>query len=895
MNKRNIHWLFKFLRWFCPPQLYEQIEGDLIEIYNYEVKTMGEKKAKLKFIVTAIRFFRPGILLRNTNSVHLNTIDMLENYTKISFRYLMKHKVFSLINICGLALGMSASFLIIQYVCYQMSYDTFHKNADRIYRVCHNRYQGNALQYEKAQTFIPTGEALKNDFPEVQDFTTLFKISDQAEINISYHNENGEIVKFNEENVYHVKGNFLNIFSIPILSGADRISLEPKTVLISLSVAKKYFGEASPLNRIIHHTYNGDYTVVGVFENIPNNSHLKPDFLFSWESVSDEAQGGDAANWHWDGFYTYILLTPGAKIQSIESKMEQFTNKYLDTAQDRVGESKFWLQPLTDIHLRSHLLGEAGENGNYTNVNILKGLAIFILLMAYINYINLSSAKAIDRAKEVGVRKIVGSGRQELIRQFLLESFIVNFIAILLAGAIVSLITFQFSKPLGVYVTFDLLKEKGFWIALMGLLLVGSFFSGIYPAFIISSFTPMRALKGKITTIRKDFSIDLRRGMVTFQFVLAIILITGSVMIYKQVKYMNDQDLGIDINHTMVLRTFAKFGPPGSDTIFLSKLDVLKNELIKNKNIRGVAASYDIPGKEHLSLFSDFRNVKNPNELVSLYSSRIDYDFIPLFNAKLLAGRNFDTDMITDRQAILLNKEGLQALGFDNAESAIDKEISYGREPNLRKVKIIGVVDFRSTSFKQQNYPVIYQMNWAPLRFLSIKFGNIEGKDVDANLISIKQYWENLFPEQPFEYFFLDEFFNRQYEPDRKFGTMLILFTGLAVFIACLGLYGLSILVVLQRTREIGIRKILGASIKSLFLMVSKDFAILIVIAGVTSLPITYYSLSRWLTNYAHRTNMSWWIFLLPILAMMIIVIVTVGQQAIKASLRNPVESLRNE
>lgn len=888
-------WAERLLKAICSTELFEQIEGDLIEIYNHNVKTIGEKKAKLRFVFTVIRFFRPGILLRNKNSFRLNTIDMLQNYTKISFRQLMKHKVFSLINLCGLALGMAASFLIIHYVSYEMSFDTFHKNADRIYRVCHNRYQDGTLQYEKAQTFIPTGEAMKNDFPEVQDFTTLFKISDQAEINISYHDENGETVKFNEENVYHVKGNFLNIFSISIVSGANRITLEPKTVLISSSVSKKYFGDTSPLNRIIHHTYNGDYTVVGVFEDIPDNSHLKPDFLFAWQSVSEEAQGGDATNWHWDGFYTYILLTPSAKAESIEPKLEQFTKKYLSNAQDRIGESKFWLQPLTDIHLSSHLSGEAGVNGNNTTVNILKGLAIFILLMAYINFINLSSAKAIDRAKEVGVRKIVGSGRSELIRQFLLESLIVNLISIILAGAIVSLLIFQFGNTLGLPATFDVLKEKEFWIALTGLLIVGSFCSGIYPAFIISSFTPMRALKGKITAIRKDFSLNLRRGMVTFQFVLAMILITGSAMIYKQVKYMNDQDLGIDINQTMVLRTFAKFGPPGSDSVFISKLEVLKHELRKNKSVKGVTATYDIPGKEHLSLFSNFRSVRNTNELVSLYYSRIDYDFVPLFNAKLLAGRNFDLDMTSDHEAILLNKEALQTLGFDNAESAIDKDISYGREPNLRKVKIIGVVDFRSNSFKQQNYPVVYQINWAPLRYLSIKFTRIEGVDVEANLASIEQQWENLFPEQPFDYFFLEEFFNRQYEPDKKFSTMLILFTGLGIFIACLGLYGLSMLIVLQRTKEIGIRKVLGASVKNLFFMVTRDFTVLIVIAGIISVPITYYSLSRWLTNYAYQTNMSWWIFLLPIVVMMLTVIVTVGQQALKASLRNPVESLRNE
>jgi putative ABC transport system permease protein len=491
---------------------------------------------------------------------------MLRNYAIISFRHLLKHKVFSLINVCGLALGMSASFLIVHYVGYEMSFDTFHKNTDRIYRVCHNRYQDGVLQYEKAQSFIPTGEALQNDFPEVQDYTTLFKISDQAEIIVSYRNPDGETISYNEENVYHVKGNIFHIFSIPIKVGTSVSgSIEPKTVFISSAASKKYFGDASPLNKVIHHTYNGDYTIAGVFEDTPENSHLKPDFLFSWESITDEVQGGDAANWHWDGFYTYILLSPHANASSITSKFEQFTEKYLGSAEDRIGESEFWLQPLTDIHLRSHLLGEAGANGNGTIVKMLKGLAFFILIMAYINYINLSSAKASERAKEVGVRKIVGSGRVELIRQFLLESFIVNVMAAMLAAAIVSLLILQFGESLGLPRSFDLLQRKEFWIAVTGLLIAGSFGSGIYPAFIISSFAPIRALKDKITVLRTDATISLRRAMVTFQLVLSIVLITGAAMVYKQIKHMNDQDLGINIDQTLVLRTFAKFGPPGSD------------------------------------------------------------------------------------------------------------------------------------------------------------------------------------------------------------------------------------------------------------------------------------------------------------------------------------------
>ncbi|HPH45806.1 MAG TPA: ABC transporter permease [Chryseolinea sp.] len=898
MQEKNIPPKFshRLLEWICPSGLFEGIEGDLVEQFEEDIKTCGVRSAKRRFTWNVMRFLRPGIILRNRFSLQLYRLYMVKAYFKISLRHLMKDKVFSFINVIGLAIGMVAAFLIIQYVDFEMSYDRFHKNSDRIYRVCHNRYQDGILQYEKAQTFIPTGEVLKNEYPEVEDYTTLFKISDQAEIIISHYSQNGESIKFSEENVYHIKGNFFNIFSFPVVLGSRSItSIAPRTVLISRAIAEKYFGITSPLDKVIHHTYNGDYKVAGVFENIPQNSHIKPDFLFAWESASDAADGGDSNNWHWDGFYTYIKLVNNADVKTLETKLPEFTKKYLGTANDRIGESTFKLQPVADIHLNSHLLSEAGVNGDATVVGILKVLALFVLIMAYINYINLSSAKANDRAKEIGIRKIIGSNRRELISQFLLESLMINILACILAISIVIFFIMPYREVFGFEGSFNLLNEKKFWMWLISIVIVGSLASGLYPAFIISAFEPINVLKGKITSLGRGFSINLRRGMVTFQFMLSIVLITGSAFIYKQIRFMREKDLGMDINQTLVLRTFAKFGPPGSDSVFLKNLAVIKNELTTVKDIKGVTTSYDIPGKEHLSLFSNFRNVKNKKEVISLYYSRIDYNFIPLFEAKILSGRNFSEDIESDQQAIIVNKEALEEFGFDKPEDAIGNEVVYGREPNLRKVKIIGVVDFRATSFKEKNYPVVYQINWAPLRFLSIKFNQLNGNDINQNLSLIKQHWEKIFPEQPFDYFFLDDFFNAQYKSEQKFSTTLTLFTGLAIFIACLGLYGLSSLITVQRTKEIGIRKVLGASVKNIFLLISKDFGILTLVAGIISMPIVWYSISSWLESYTYKTELSWWIFVIPLFAMWLIVLITIGQQAIRAALVNPIESLNYE
>jgi putative ABC transport system permease protein len=356
---------------------------------------------------------------------------------------------------------------------------------------------------------------------------------------------------------------------------------------------------------------------------------------------------------------------------------------------------------------------------------------------------------------------------------------------------------------------------------------------------------------------------------------------------------MKQRDLGLNIDQTLVLETFVKFGPPGSDSVFLRTLDFLKEKLLSNPNIAGVTASYDIPGKEHLSLFPTFRNIKNSENMVSLYYSRIDHDFIPLFDVDIIAGRNFSNSTQSDESAIVINMEALETLGFENAEQAVGYEVSFGRGPTPRKVTVIGVVDFRANSFKEKNLPVVYQTIWAPLRFLSIKMNNVTSFDDEIQFV--EKQWRSHFPDLPFNYFFLDEYFNRQYQADQKLSTILTLFTSLSVVIACLGLYGLASIVAAQRTREIGIRKVLGASVRNLFFMLSKDFGVMLLLATIIASPAVWYAVTKWLDHYFYRTEISWWVFVLPLFGMAIIMLVTVGQHALRAALINPVDSLRDD
>jgi len=818
---------------------------------------------------------------------------MLITYFVVAIRHLTKRKLYSFINIIGLALAMAATFLIAQYINHEMSYDRFHSNGDRIYRVCHNRYVDGIIQYKSAQNFIPTGESLTNDFPFVEDYATLFKISDQSEIIITYTRNETETIKFSEDRVYHVKGNFFNLFTTSVVEGIlPSLPLEPKTVWVSSSVARKYFGDSSALGKIIHHSYSGDFRVAGVYADFPQNSHLIPDFLFSWESLTGASNGGDANNWHWDGFFSYILLKDGTTPELLEDNLPKVAEKYLGNDAQSLGSSEFWLQPLTDIHLHSDLVGEAEENGDSLMVTILKGLSAFILMIAFLNYINLSTATAIDRIKEIGVRKIIGSTQRQFAIQFILESSLVT-TAALVAAAMLVFVVIRFAPIEMLDLSPTLIRDPAFWCVAVLIACVGSVASAIYPAFIISSFRPVSALKGKVPWTQSRFRITPRRGIVTFQFVLAIFMIAGSLMIYKQISFMKHRDLGIDINQTLVLETFVKFGPPGSDSVFLKKLDFLKADLLSNPKIAGVSASYDIPGKEHLSLFPTFRNIKNSENMVSLYYSRIDDDFIPLFDVDIIAGTSFSKMTGNNESAIVINKEALEALGFDSAEQAIGHEVAFGRGPTPRKVTVIGVVDFRARSFKEKNLPVVYQTNWAPLRFLSIKLNEVS--ELNNEIQFVEKQWRRHFPDLPFSYFFLDEFFDRQYQADQKFSLVLTLFTSLSVVIACMGLYGLAAIVAAQRTKEIGIRKVLGATVRNLFLMLSKDFGIMLFAATAIASPAVWYAITKWLSQYTYQTQISWWIFVLPLLAMAIVIFLTIAQHALRAAMTNPIDSLRDE
>lgn len=815
---------------------------------------------------------------------------MWKSYIKITFRQLSKHKIFSLINLMGLALGMIAFIIIYQYVSFERSFDQFHSKSDQIYRVNHERFIDGEFQYKKAQTFIPTGEAMKDEYPEVLNFTTLFRISAESDILVNVVDESDELIQFNEKRVYHVKGDFFDVFTFPLVEGAKHLkNLESNTVVLSQSMAKKYFGNTSPIGKTISHNYAKNYKVVGVFEDVPSNSHLKFDFLFAWQDVSGE----DASNWRNDGFYTYLLLAPGSRESDLEAKFPDFANKYISGNSNENLSSAFSLQPLTSIHLDSDLLAEIEPNNEARLVYAVLAVGLFVLIMAWINFINLTVSKFLDRSKEVGIRKAVGSNRGQLMTQFLTESMLVNGLAFIVACSFLYLLSPYISSLIGDGVDFSLFYPIQNWILPISILVIGSLVAGLYPAILLSSVRPIRALKNYFADLPSRNPFGFKQGLVVFQFVISIVMIAASAIAYRQLTFMKNSSLGIDLTGTIVLNTQATFGPPGSDSLFTQKLGALKDQLISQSNVKGVTATYDIPGKEYLTILPNFRHSKNSDEMVSLYFTRMDSDFIPTFGANLLAGRNFIAGQDT-QYSVILNKDALSVLGFESPEDAIGEELNWGNK-NLAKAEIVGVVDFRTVSLKESNLPIAYTSTFFPYKYVSVKFDEISGANAEANLQMLQATWERTFPDKPFDFFFLNDLFNSQYNSEQRFGKILSLFTLLAIAVACLGLYGTTSVSISRKVKEVSIRKIMGANLSHLVYIFSKSTLFLIIVSGLISVPLVYFGMGNWLENYPYRIEISALYYLIPVLIIGLITALILGTQILKVSRVNPAQMLKNE
>ena len=801
---------------------------------------------------------------------------MFQNYLKTALRNLVKHKVFSFITIFGLALGITACLLILQYVHFERSYDNFHEKGDRIYRVQQDRYDEGKLSTQWAAGAAGIGPAMLAEVPEVEAYAKLHK----ADGVITYNEQ-----KFREERLYFATDSFLTMFSYGVVRGKIEGALaEPNTAVITASTAKKYFGTEDPVGKTISHNREADYKITAVVQDVPLNTHLKFDVLFSFRTYVKLTSPDAEIGFNWDGFYTYLLLKPGADKKVVEEKITRVAAK----KNDPEGTSKhktieLHLQPLQDIHLTSNFMAEAEVNGNGASVSFLLLIAIFIIVIAWVNYINLSTARALERAKEVGVRKVMGSYRGQLIRQFLFESFIINLLAVVLALVLVLLSLPLFNSLTGKSVSFSLLRDNAFWLAGCFIFISGTFLSGLYPAIVLSSFRPIEVLKGKLA--RSSHGALLRHALVVFQFAASFALVVGTYSVYRQLKFMENGELGVNIDQTLVLR-----GPNITDSTYARKLATFKTELLRLPGIQMMTVSSDVPGNK-VGWNAGGIGLVGSDKVNQYRVFAGDVDFTNTFGLKVLAGRSFSREFPSDTAAVLFNEAAVASLGFSKPEEAVNKQISFWGDV----FTIVGVVsNHHQESLREAYDAYIYRMDPEADNYYSLKGGG-NTANWEGIISATKQKWEAFFPGNPFEYFFLDEHFQKQYEADRQFGRTFALFAVLAIIVACLGLFGLVTFATSQRTKEIGIRKISGATTSNILMLLSKDFIKPILISFAIATPITYYLVSEWLQSYAFKINISAWMFVLPALVVLFIALLTINTKSLKIASANPAKSLRTE
>jgi putative ABC transport system permease protein len=819
---------------------------------------------------------------------------MLKSYLTTAWRNIRKNKVFSFINVIGLSIGMAACLLILQYVNFELSFDQFNKNAGDLYRVYNDRYQNGKLIQHGTITYSAIGKAMQDDYPEVIAHSRVVPFGNQI--------VSQGFKKYGDQEVIAVDNSFLTMFSFPLLAGDLKSALTTAhTAVLTEDAAKKYFGiRGNELSQVMGKTFiladdTVPYTVTGISGNVPENSHLQFDVLISYLTLYTGKHPWRESNYDFtdSDFWHYIQLRHGADYKALQAKFAAFSQKHFQGNKISGSVEKFYLQPLSRAHLYSDFEYEIGKTGSATVVWGLLIIALFIIVIAWVNYINLSTARSVERAREVGVRKVIGAEKIQLIRQFLTESFLINIIALILAIGLVLLLQSPFNGLVGHDLSFPflLMKSMGGYSVMIGLLLLllaGIFISAFYPAFVLSSFRPILVLKGKFSASKKG--IILRKGLVIGQFAITVILIIGSFVVYRQIRYMNRQELGMNMDQVLVVKA-----PELSnwDSTFISREDNFMHELKQIPGVSGAAASWNTFGGETGRSFDIRRAGQDKTIHYTMRNNGISMGWLDLYKIKLLAGRDyiysdFNPDF-SKLHNIILNESATKLLGFATPQEAIGKTIL----TNERKFDIIGVInDYHQKSLRYPVEPTMLFPAYSSNNSIAIK---VLAGNLPSTIAAVKKTYDSFFPGNLFDYYFLDEKFNKQYANDQLFGKAFSIFSGFAIFIACLGLLGLALFATAQRTKEIGVRKVLGASVGNIVLLLSKDFILLVLVAFVIAAPIAWVIMHQWLQDFAYRIHIEWWVFAIAGVLAVTIALATISVQAIRAAVSNPVRSLRAE
>jgi len=882
-NYSHPKWAEKLLYRFSNENQVEFLAGDLAELFSERQKKNGITSAQFAYIIDVLDLIRPFNLFKNKKSK--TTIDMYKNYLKIAARSMLKNKAYSVINILGLAIGMAATILILLFVQHELSYDRYHENSDRIYRLTRAWYNESGEEsLHLGQVAPPFGPLLKSDYEGI--------IEESARIMGMAFLVKGNGKSIEEDNVFFADANVFKVFSFTVIEGDLSTALDlPTSIVITESTAKRYFGDKSPIGEALSLEVSFipqpfELKVSAVIEDIPDNSHFHLDFIGPMALVETFYGGPEnfMGAWGSNNFATYLLLREGYPYLQLQDSLGGFLNKHLQpTSAGRMPSeyNKLTLWPLPSIHLTSHLDSELEANGDIAYVYLYTIVALFILVIACINFINLATARSAKRAREVGMRKVMGANRPMLIRQFIIESLVFAVLSLFLAVLMVYLVLPWFNDFSQKQLTLNIFDNQFLVLVILGITIITGFVAGSYPAFYLSSFNPVDTLKGEI--VRGNSKFTMRSALVVFQFAISIFLLIGVGVVNDQLEYVKSKDLGFNDHRVLVLPTSQKI---------MDDYESVKGTLLAHNGIEKVALGSRTPSGRLLD--SQGATAEIGNEMVRLSfriaDVHIGHDYMKTLDIPVIAGRDYDKDLASDSlEAFILNETSIRSIGWASNDEAIGKKFNYGG----RQGYIIGVVkDFHFESLHQEIAPIVFLITDGRNRNILLKLN--DGLE-EETMAFLQEQWSFIRPGFPFTSFYLDAEFDNQYANEDRLAQLVTYFSGFAVVIGMLGLFGLASFTAEQRFKEIGIRKVLGASIGEILMLLTKGFTALVFIGFVIAVPIAYYLMTKWLESFAYHGTVSWVTIALAGLAAILLAWITVGFQTLKAAKANPIHSIQYE
>lgn len=868
-------WLDLLFGLICRKEELEVLRGDLYELYAERLIEKGRFNANFFYFFDFLDLLRPFTLKRPRNTTH---ITMIRTYFKVTYRNIINQKVYSFINISGLAIGLICFALIFLYVQDELSFDRFHEDSDQIYRLV-ERFESDGVGEHSASLPFPTGPALRDEYSaEVKQQVRFFNFQSPT---IALANRNQEKA-FNESRFFFADDSFLDLFDFELVRGDPKTALNnPEALLITESMAIKYFGNVDPMGKFLEFQGEQELQITGILKDSPSNAHFQFDFIGSFSTLNYWYNGQLPQSWYWNPCWTYILLEDNVDPVAFEAKMVDFVAKYFP---DFIREDvTMELQPLEDIHLYSKLDYEITSNSSVNNIYIFGAVALFVLFIASVNFINLSTAKASKRGKEVGVRKSLGSKKSQLVIQFIFESVLLTFLAILIAFGAVALLLPAFNNLVDKSIAFQELLQPEFLAGAVVLGVALGMLSGLYPAFILSGFKTISVLKGETV---KSRGVWFRKVLVTAQFAISMFLIVGTVVAINQSRLLQDQDPGFEAENVLLV--------PVIRSGMGQHYENFRNTALQSPYLHSITAVEEIIGEKHQVENYQFEGMERSKPFPRFF---VRHDFTETMDIKLLAGRDYSRDFVTDDTlAYVVNEAMVTSMGWGSPQEAIGKRFYRGDE---LKGKVVGVVeDYNFVSKHHSIGPIVIDLNTRQgafnlfIKYMAVK---VEGKNLQESISDLEDAWASVLPDRPFDFFFLDDRLANSYSAEQKLSTITVVFSVLAILVACLGVFGLATFSVERRTKELGIRKVLGIRTAEILGLISKEFLLLVLLAFIISIPLSYFLIDSWLNSFAYRVALEVWPFLFAGVITALICVGTILFHVGKVVRINPAVTLKHE